>query len=181
MPSKAVTDAASPCAAIVTALHEEGVQRRWQLVAMLKQVWGYDEVEAGSTIDAAEKNKLITCVREGAEASEEAWQYMLPGSGIGVPLPDQSVKRDAGKPKMSHLLEIPHGLESVVEVFEHGAERYGARTWDRVEPQRYKDAAMRHIMAMGPDLDAVDPESGLRHRQHALWNLLILEELERRQ
>lgn len=49
--------------------------------------------------------------------------------------------------------------------------------WRRVEPQRYWDACVRHIIAALDDYKKTDEESGLLHLSHAATNLAFLLEM----
>lgn len=67
-------------------------------------------------------------------------------------------------------------LDEVVAVGTHGAGKYSPSGWLMVPDgmQRYAEAAVRHRMksAMG---ERIDPDSGLSHDAHYLWNLLAYE------
>lgn len=67
-------------------------------------------------------------------------------------------------------------LDEVVAVGTHGAGKYSPNGWLMVPDgmQRYAEAAVRHRMksAMG---ERIDPDSGLSHDAHYLWNLLAYE------
>lgn len=90
---------------------------------------------------------------------------------------DQSIKADAGKPRLS--LIVPESVLAQGYIRSYGAEKYGtAESWRRVEPERYRDAALRHLMAYLKDPKSVDEESGLRHLWHAECNLAFLIALE---
>ena len=97
---------------------------------------------------------------------------------------DQRYKRDAGKPRMSLLFQFPRALKEVVRAAEYGAEKYGERTWDKVENgvPRYLDAMMRHPFdaAEAGDLFSRDRESGRLHMAHEILNALMLLELHLR-
>ncbi len=81
---------------------------------------------------------------------------------------------DAGKLRWD-LLPWP-ALASVAEVYTWGATKYADRNWEKGIPwTRMFASGMRHLTAwfMG---EANDPESGLPHLAHAVWNFLgILE------
>lgn len=93
--------------------------------------------------------------------------------------PDQAVKADAGKPRLSLVpMQI---MFDIAEVREFGNRKYpdgGVENWRRVDAQRYRDAAMRHMVAYIRDPEGVDAESGLPHRWHLECNLAFLSELE---
>ena len=88
-------------------------------------------------------------------------------------------KADAGKPRPTLL--PAKALQNIVEVLEFGAEKYGRDNWRNVDdPQRYLDAALRHLSAMQIEgLRTVDKESGLPHIDHAACCLLFLSEIFR--
>lgn len=69
-------------------------------------------------------------------------------------------------------------LDEVVAIGTHGAVKYSPNGWLVVPDgmQRYAEAAVRHRMksAMG---EQIDPDSGLSHDAHYLWNLLAYESL----
>ena len=46
--------------------------------------------------------------------------------------------------------------------------------WQKVEKQRYKDAAYRHFLAYLEDEDSIDEESGLLHLWHCACNIAFL-------
>ena len=89
----------------------------------------------------------------------------------------QEAKSDAGKPRLS--LVPPSIIEAVGRVRTYGTEKYGdPENWRQVEPQRYRDALMRHICAYLREPDGVDPESGLKHLEHIACNVAFLLEME---
>lgn len=82
-------------------------------------------------------------------------------------------RRDnAGKARFD--LVPPEATEAVARVFQHGAEKYGDRNWQRGMPWSVAYAScMRHLNAWyrGEDLDV---ESNLSHLSHAATNLMML-------
>ena len=86
-------------------------------------------------------------------------------------------KADAGKPHPSY---VPVALiRAVMAVREYGTAKYGdPDNWRRVEPQRYHEALLRHVLAIWHDPYAVDEESGLLHLWHMACNIAFLIELE---
>lgn len=100
---------------------------------------------------------------------------------------DYTIKCDQNKPKLSQFPR--EAMEAVVEVMEYGARKYGGGTWNRVEIQRYIDAATRHLYAM-QDIDEngkefinfskVDEESGLEHLYHLACNVVYAVALYKR-
>ena len=94
-----------------------------------------------------------------------------------VIVPDQSVKADAGKLKLTLVpTEI---IRAIASIRMFGVEKYGTvNGWQKVDKQRYKDAAYRHWLAYIDDEKSVDAESGLPHLWHLATNVAFLCELE---
>lgn len=91
---------------------------------------------------------------------------------------DQTIKADAGKPKLT--LVPQQIIFDVARVREYGLAKYGAsESWKQVDIQRYRDAAFRHFMAYLRDPEGVDEESGLPHLSHLACNIAFLCELEK--
>ena len=82
-------------------------------------------------------------------------------------------KADGGKPHPSYVpVEI---IEAVMRVREYGNQKYhDPDNWKTVEPERYHEALLRHILRAWNDPYAVDPESGLLHLEHAACNIAFL-------
>jgi len=81
------------------------------------------------------------------------------------------VKYDQGKLRWTLLPW--RTLKGVVEILEMGARKYAEDNWKHVEPQRYKDAALRHLTDWLSG-EKVDPESGKSHLYHCICCLLFL-------
>lgn len=80
-------------------------------------------------------------------------------------------KHDAGKIRWSLL---PWGaLEEVVKVLEHGAQKYSPGNWVKVEPERYEEALLRHVVARQKG-EKNDPDSKLSHLAHIVCDALFL-------
>lgn len=92
---------------------------------------------------------------------------------------DQKIKADAGKPRLSLVpMQI---LFDIAKIREYGNKKYpdgGVDNWKNVEPERYRDAMLRHMVAYIRDPGGVDEESGMPHRWHLECNLAFLAELE---
>lgn len=91
---------------------------------------------------------------------------------------NQDVKADAGKIRPTL---VPVSLiKAVAEVREYGCAKYkDPENWRAVEPQRYKDALYRHLLAyLGGE--EKDQESGLHHLWHMACNVAFLIEMEGR-
>ena len=85
-------------------------------------------------------------------------------------------KHDQGKVRPTL---VPSSLVlAVAKIREYGCEKYhDPDNWKQVEPQRYRDALYRHLLAYfnGEELDE---ESGLPHLHHAACNIAFLIEME---
>lgn len=94
---------------------------------------------------------------------------------------EPGAKLDAGKQYAGVLLDFAHALSAVADVGTMGANKYSRGGWKSVPngPQRYLDAALRHLLKHGQG-ETRDPESGLTHLAHATWNLLAIAELQER-
>lgn len=88
----------------------------------------------------------------------------------------QELKRDSGKPRLA--LVPPKLIRAVGEVRTYGVNKYhGDNSWNKVDPNRYKDALMRHLVAYLEDEKGVDKESGLPHLWHMACNVAFLIEM----
>ncbi len=95
-------------------------------------------------------------------------------------MPDQTIKADNGKPKLSLVpTEI---INDIARIREYGNNKYptgGKDNWKQVEPERYRDAAFRHLLAYIEDPTGTDEESNLPHLWHLACNIAFLCELEK--
>ena len=92
---------------------------------------------------------------------------------------DQTIKADAGKPKVS--LVPTQIIYAIAKVREYGNNKYpegGPDNWKNVEIERYRDAAYRHLLEYIKDPHGYDKESGLPHLYHLACNVAFLCELE---
>ena len=87
--------------------------------------------------------------------------------------PNQEVKRDGGKVRPTLVpIEL---IKAVAQVREYGCQKYGdPENWRLVEPERYRDAAMRHFMHYIRNPRGVDLESRLPHLWHLACNIAFL-------
>ena len=104
----------------------------------------------------------------------------MPGNIAKKPAPlialdalEDGAKYDTGKPHPSYV--PPELIYSVMRVREYGNAKYhDPHNWRQVEPERYHEALLRHILAAWNDPYSVDPESGLLHLEHAACNIAFL-------
>lgn len=87
------------------------------------------------------------------------------------------LKHDGGKLRLS--LVPPEIIRAVGAVRTYGVSKYGdSESWRNVEPYRYKDALMRHLVEYLEDENSVDEESSLPHLWHIACNVAFLCELK---
>lgn len=104
---------------------------------------------------------------------------MLNGIGAGKELKkaldelDQKAKADQGKPCPS-LCPVSL-IEAVTAVRMFGLKKYhDPDNWKTVEPERYHQALLRHILMAWNNPYKRDPESGLLALEHAACNIAFL-------
>lgn len=85
-------------------------------------------------------------------------------------------KLDSGKIQADLLLDFRDALMAVATISDFGAKKYTRHGWVSVPNgiERYKAALIRHLLSEGND-----PDSGLPHTWHALWNLMAVVQLEK--
>ncbi len=149
-----------------------------------------EAIANGLTVEAAIERVKEGCrftITEEAQELQKRVRMLIDAGAIKEKTPpetrltppgNQKHKTDEGKPLAGCLLEFGQALEALASVATHGATRYGRGTWKRVERQRYIDALMRHVLAMGPECSEFDTDSGLPHIVHVLWNAAAIIELK---
>lgn len=161
-------------------------RHRHEIFSKLMERQGMDPEKAQELIANMSAEGKLCCDRTGCEATQDAWTYTAatpPDSRILFMLSreqkegQQEYKADKDKPLAGYLLEFGHALQMLTLVSTRGAEKYGRGTWKRVERERYIDALMRHVLAMGPECYEFDTDSGLPHIVHVLWNAAAIIEL----
>lgn len=86
---------------------------------------------------------------------------------------NQVAKADAGKPRPT--LVPPQIIMDIAEVREYGCRKYkDPENWKRVEIERYRDAAFRHLLAYIQNPEGKDEESGIEHYKHLACNLAFI-------
>lgn len=100
--------------------------------------------------------------------------------GLWMPLKEeanQTAKADAGK---LDLTLVPRQIIwDIAAIREYGNKKYGSPdNWKTVEPERYRAAAMRHMLAYLDDPAGVDEESGKPNLWHLACNIAFLCEME---
>lgn len=85
---------------------------------------------------------------------------------------NQERKADAGKLRMGLIPTTAY--KAMAAVLTKGAVQYGDNTWQEVEPDRYEDALLRHLVKYMDEPDGLDDKSGLPHISHVLINAMFL-------
>ena len=132
-------------------------------------------------IQKAEPDPVIIVEADMKEEKEQAKKFArsLDSVDVGKELPDQTMKADAGKPKLT--LVPQQIIYAIAAIREYGNRKYpegGPDNWKTVDPERYRDALFRHLLKYLDDPKGVDPESGLPHLWHLACNVAFLIELE---
>lgn len=116
---------------------------------------------------------------EQTEEQKVKFEQIIDSVDAGKRMPDQAAKADAGK---LQLTLVPRNIiRAVAVVRAYGNRKYpegGPDNWKQVEPERYRDALFRHLLAYLDDPSGVDPESGIPHLWHLACNCAFLCEME---
>lgn len=95
-----------------------------------------------------------------------------------------AIKYDGGKSPIFRggLAYFPRAISAMAAVSAFGASKYAWKGWEGVSDgfNRYSDAMVRHLAYEGQGED-VDPDSGLLHSGHVLWNAAARSELQLRE
>ena len=91
---------------------------------------------------------------------------------------DYTAKDDRNKLRIS--LVPTQIIRAIAAVRMYGTEKYkDPDNWLMIEPERYRDALLRHLLAYLDNPTAVDSKSGLPHLYHAACNIAFLIDLEK--
>lgn len=84
----------------------------------------------------------------------------------------RAIRYDEGKPQF-HLLPAD-GLRELGRVYTLGAKKYEAYNWEKgMAWSRCFNSLLRHLYAFW-DGQQTDPESGLHHMAHVVWNAMAI-------
>lgn len=110
--------------------------------------------------------------KELVESAKESLKLELEAAEEFLKQEDQSAKADLGKPKIT---KCPTDIIRAISVIrEFGDRKYEPDSWKNVDPQRYRDAMMRHALLYIDDPYGLDEESGLPHLWHMCCNAAFL-------
>lgn len=84
---------------------------------------------------------------------------------------NESKKNDRKDGKLMWELLPLTIIKEVVKVYTFGAKKYAPNSWQNLENgyERYKAAMLRHLVAF-EEGETHDPESGIHHLAHLIWN-----------
>ena len=84
----------------------------------------------------------------------------------------EGVKFDEAKPR--HDLLSGYALNELARVAAYGSVKYDDHNWRKgIKWSRTFSAALRHLWAFWRGED-IDPESGMPHLAHAMWNCMVM-------
>ena len=134
--------------------------------------------ENDMTIASTKEPRDMT-YKEAFNSGPEVW--MNPTDPHGIHQHTPGAKNDKGKMEASLLLSFPRALWAIGEVATHGANKYSREGWQHVPEglRRYRDAEMRHMLKGA--IEELDPDSGLPHLWHKVWNAIASLELTLRE
>lgn len=92
----------------------------------------------------------------------------------------EGTKYDNGKPPVAEfLLDFAPEIMDAAKVWQFGANKYAKSNWKKVEngKERYMNALMRHLLQS--ETEPVDPESGMLHLVHVVFNALAVLHFEK--
>lgn len=84
---------------------------------------------------------------------------------------ESGLKYDEGKNRWD-LVPFKY-LDELVKVYTEGAKDHGDNRWQDISSERWFAALMRHITAWRNG-QKIDPQYGLHHLAHAMWNCIAL-------
>lgn len=109
-------------------------------------------------------------------------QHLPPPCDGEIPLlaeraPARGSRHNAGKPKLTLVLDAPNAIAGIAGVLEDGIEEYGRNNWKKGLPYtEILDSLIRHVVAFN-DGEDLDPKSGRSHTYHIGCNALFLAEM----
>lgn len=136
------------------------------------RLMGYEVVEDDPSV--AIKNGIQKISDAAKESAKIIQDYLNEGKEAQHGQTVGSVSQ--GRRTKDHPSYCPVALiEGVIAVREHDTAKYGdPENWRKVEPERYHEAILRHVLEIWEDPFAVDPDSGLYHLQHIATNIAFL-------
>jgi Domain of unknown function (DUF5664) len=147
------------------------VNNAWEQFEIKQFPNGYDE-----TCKQREERFSTRAVDEAIEQCDKPFSARVVDETImerDLRLGNKAIgtKHDQGKPRWSLLPWWQLG--EVIEVLEIGAANHGVDNWHHVDPNRFKEALLRHVAAFAKG-EYLDKDSGKSHLAHIVTNALFL-------
>lgn len=134
----------------------------------------FDQVRILAELNCVSKKEMATWLKE--HGCEVDGRYFAEGKKPKAeePAPAQEAKADAGKERLTLVpMQIIWDIAKVREWAV--ANKYpDPSNWKTVEPERYREALLRHILRYVDEPDGVDEETGLPHLYHVATNCAFL-------
>lgn len=89
------------------------------------------------------------------------------------------MRKNEGKCKVTKAMLMPLAINSMVKVIEFGEEKYTPakdKGWKNYKPEEVMDSLLRHAVCI-INGEEIDPESGLPHAAHMMFNAAVYNEL----
>jgi hypothetical protein len=134
----------------------------------------FDQVRILAELNCVSKKEMAIWLKE--HGCEVDGRYFAEGKKPKAeePAPAQEAKADAGKERLTLVpMQIIWDIAKVREWAV--ANKYpDPSNWKTVEPERYREALLRHILRYVDEPDGVDEETGLPHLYHVATNCAFL-------
>lgn len=89
-------------------------------------------------------------------------------------MPEKAMRFNAGKAKLSLVLEGGVAIEGMARVLEYGTKKYARGNWRKdMVLEDIMDSMLRHQNAV-MNGELIDPETGLPHADHIFCNAMFL-------
>lgn len=83
----------------------------------------------------------------------------------------QATRHNAGKVELVYLFDCPLANEAKCKAAMFGAAKYNRNNWRKGLPvSNFVNSALRHLQSF-MNGETLDPESGINHLGHVLWNV----------
>lgn len=132
----------------------------------------FDQVRILAELNCVSKKEMAQWLRD--RGCEVDGRYFAEGKKPKAEEPAQEAKADAGKERLTLVpMQIIWDIAKVREWAV--ANKYpDPSNWKTVEPERYREALLRHILRYVDEPDGVDEETGLPHLYHVATNCAFL-------
>lgn len=148
----------------------------------MSTVNGYDVITGTNQTPPFRPDTPVGLPKSGlAEAFADAFNALRKEADPnGKSAHEPGSKLDHGKCAAGVLHDFALALQAIANVGDFGMKKYTRGGWQSVPngEQRYADAMWRHLLKSRHE--DIDPDSGLPHLDHMLWNLAAVVEMRKR-